>query len=75
MIPTRSKHTKYNEITDAEWIVYDWQAVRVLGDGEEFWMCIGRRGKDEAMRLAGGSMEDLQPYLEEIEKDAQMYDL
>ena len=69
MIPKLSEHTTFDDITYAEWICYDWVEIRTMGTLEGHWICLGRRPLDESMKLAGGSINDLKPYLEELEKN------
>ncbi len=54
---------KYSEITHAEWIVYRWIEVTEQTDDESRFIRGLQRPLDEAMKLAGGTIEKLQPYL------------
>ena len=54
---------KYSEITHAEWILYHWIDVTANSDAESKFVRGTERPLDEAMKLAGGSIKDLAPYL------------
>lgn len=53
----------YHDITHAEWILFEQIPVTAFGDSESRWMRGHPRPLDEAMKLAGGTIKDLQPYL------------
>lgn len=50
-------------IRNAEWICWTWIDVTEQGDTESMFIRGRQRPLDEAMKLAGGSIRDLEPYL------------
>lgn len=54
---------KYSEITHAEWIIYNWIQTTVMSSDEPEFLRGLERPLDEAMKLSGGSIETLKPYL------------
>ncbi len=59
---------KYSEITHAEWIVFRWTEVTSTMDKEPMFLRGLQRPLDEAMKLSGGSIKTLQPYLWALDK-------
>lgn len=59
---------RFSEITHAEWICYHWIDVTTIGDAGSKYIRGTKRPLDEAMRLSGGSIETLQPYLWALDK-------
>ncbi len=64
----KPKPKKYSEITHAEWIMFEWVSVTTWMDKEPVYIRGLPRPLDEAMKLAGGSIKDLQPYLWALDK-------
>ena len=59
---------KYSEITHAEWIIYNWIQTTYASSPEPEFLRGLPRPLDEAMRLSGGSIETLKPYLQILDK-------
>lgn len=57
---------KYTDITNAEWILYTWTFEGATATGEPVYIRNTLRPLDEAMRLSGGSIETLKPYLRAV---------
>lgn len=53
----------YHEISLAEWIIWIWHDCTEIQQAESHFIRFRQRALDEAMKLAGGSIEDLKPYL------------
>lgn len=60
---------KYSELTHAEWIIYNWIQTSVWSSNEPEFLRGLPRPLDEAMRLSGGSIDTLKPYLWVLDKD------
>jgi len=58
-----STRRAHSEIKNAEWICWTWIDVTQNDDTESMFIRGRQRPLDEAMKLAGGSIHDLEPYL------------
>lgn len=56
-----------DDITFAEWILYTWIDVTIISSSRSCFVRGRRRPLDESMRLAGGSIKDLRPYLRDLD--------
>lgn len=61
----------HDSITFAEWILYNWISVTTFSDKQPEYIRGHLRPLDEAMRLAGGSIKDLRPYMRDLEKQSE----
>lgn len=52
----------YEEITDAEWIMFRWEEVTTFSDPRQMFLRTRVRPLDESIKMAGGSIKDLEPY-------------
>ena len=59
----QDRRKKYSAITHAEWICWNWIDVTYLHESESHYLRGLQRPLDEAIGLAGGTIEDLKPYL------------
>jgi|AMWB02.1.fsa_nt_gi hypothetical protein len=57
---------KHSEMTASDWIVYRWAEVTWMSDSEPRYARGLPRPLDEAMKLAGGSIKDLEPHLAKL---------
>lgn len=59
----------YSTITNAEWICWRWIEVTECGDIESQFVRSTQRPLTEAMKLAGGTINNLTPYLYALRLD------
>lgn len=52
----------YEEISDAEWIMFKWEEVTTFSDVRQRFLRCRVRPLDESIRMAGGSIKDLEQY-------------
>lgn len=63
----------YEDITDAEWIMFKWEDVTSYSDPRQQFLRMGVRPLDESIRLAGGTIEDVKPYRWALNLDSVGY--
>ena len=57
------RRKKYSEITHAEWICWDWIDMTLITENESHYLRGLQRPLNDAMEYAGGTIQDLKPYL------------
>jgi hypothetical protein len=63
----------YEEITDAEWIMFRWQEVTTFSDIRQSFLRLGVRPLDESIKMAGGTIEDVKRYRWALDPDSIGY--
>ena len=64
----------YMDITDAEWILFEQIPVTAFGDSVSRWMRGQPRPLAEAMKLAGGTIKDLRPYMWALDDNSPVWE-